>query len=89
MGGQWNRYPAKAHFVRCLSDLGTRKSSGRDSISETELEFVPGNDRRRKIAEEQMQFLGKLPWLKRAGVVFTILRFWHLSEPIRGISPPI
>lgn len=42
MDGQWNKYPAWAHFVRCLSDLGTRKSDGRVGISETDLGFLPG-----------------------------------------------
>lgn len=44
--GQWNEYPAKAHFVRGLPDLGLRKSDGRDSISEI-LGCLPGNDRQK------------------------------------------
>jgi hypothetical protein len=45
-GGQLNEYPAKAHFGRGLSDLGSRKSSGRYSISET-LGCLPTNDRQK------------------------------------------
>lgn len=51
--GQWNEYPAEAHFVSCLSALGTRKSDGRVGISETELGFLPGNDQR-GIGEEKL-----------------------------------
>lgn len=50
--GQWNKYPATAHFVYCLSVLGTRKSEGRVGISGTEVGFLPGNDRQ-EIVEEK------------------------------------
>lgn len=44
MVSQWNEYPAEAHLVGCLSDLGGRKSERRDSVSETDLGWLPGND---------------------------------------------
>lgn len=52
--GQWNKYPAGAHLVHCLSDLGNRKSDGWVGISETEVGFLPENDRQ-EIFEEKPQ----------------------------------
>lgn len=96
MGGQWNKYPGKAHFVRCLSDLGSRKSNGRDSISETGLGFLPGNDRRGKVAEKKMQFLENAALIKEGWGSFHDLAILaafranprHLSPNLTPRPPP-